>query len=116
MFRKTSVLISSFFMLLGLIPLGMNQSKDIRYEIHAKSVSRAIIVKDELIKFYKEKCYASSYKKIDQNIQKYISSFPYESRYEDQTIIIYAQEGMILMTGFLYETMVPEVEKKFFFG
>lgn len=115
MFNKTSVLLSTFFMTLGFIPLGICKPKNISYEIHTDSINRAILIKEELIDFYKENCYASSYTKIEHNIQQFLSSFPYECHYKNQMITIYENDKEICMKGILYEVEYPKIEKKLFF-
>ena len=84
---KNSILVSIFSMMVGFIPLA-NKTNDIKYVINADSLSIANNIKEELIVFYKEHCYSSLFDSIDKKLDETISSFHYESQYENNTIYI----------------------------
>ena len=111
---KNSILVSIFSMLVGFIPLA-NKTNDIKYVINADSLSVANNIKEELIVFYKEHCYSSLFDSIDKKLDETISSFHYESQYENNTIYINCGDK-IKMVGYLYQSNPPSFKFKYYFS
>lgn len=111
---KNSILVSIFSMMVGFIPLA-NKTNDIKYVINADSLSIANNIKEELIVFYKEHCYSSLFDSIDKKLDQTISSFHYESQYENNTIYINCGDK-IKMVGYLYQSNPPSFKFKYYFS
>ena len=111
---KNSILVSIFSMMVGFIPLA-NKTNDIKYVINADSLSIANNIKEELIVFYKEHCYSSLFDSIDKKLDETISSFHYESQYENNTIYINCGDK-IKMVGYLYQSNPPSFKFKYYFS
>lgn len=111
---KNSILVSIFSMMVGFIPLA-NKTNDIKYVINADSLSIANNIKEELIVFYKEHCYSSLFDSIDKKLDETISSFRYESQYENNTIYINCGDK-IKMVGYLYQSNPPSFKFKYYFS
>lgn len=111
---KNSILVSIFSMMVGFIPLA-NKTNDIKYVINADSLSIANNIKEELIVFYKEHCYSSLFDSIDKKLNETISSFHYESQYENNTIYINCGDK-IKMVGYLYQSNPPSFKFKYYFS
>lgn len=111
---KNSILVSIFSMMVGFIPLA-NKTNDIKYVINADSLSIANNIKEELIVFYKEHCYSSLFDSIDKKLDETISSFHYESQYENNTIYINCGDK-IKMVGYLYQSNPPTFKFKYYFS
>ena len=111
---KNSILVSIFSMMVGFIPLA-NKTNDIKYVINADSLSIANNIKEELILFYKEHCYSSLFDSIDKKLDETISSFHYESQYENNTIYINCGDK-IKMVGYLYQSNPPSFKFKYYFS
>lgn len=111
---KNSILVSIFSMMVGFIPL-VNKTNDIKYVINADSLSIANNIKEELIVFYKEHCYSSLFDSIDKKLDETISSFHYESQYENNTIYINCGDK-IKMVGYLYQSNPPSFKFKYYFS
>ena len=111
---KNSILVSIFSMMVGFIPLA-NKTNDIKYVINADSLSIANNIKEELIVFYKEHCYSSLFDSIDKKLDETISSFHYESQYENNTIYINCVDK-IKMVGYLYQSNPPSFKFKYYFS
>ena len=111
---KNSILVSIFSVLVGFIPLA-NKTNDIKYVINADSLSIANNIKEELIVFYKEHCYSSLFDSIDKKLDETISSFHYESQYENNTIYINCGDK-IKMVGYLYQSNPPSFKFKYYFS
>ena len=111
---KNSILVSIFSMMVGFIPLA-NKTNDIKYVINADSLSIANNIKEELIVFYKEHCYFSLFDSIDKKLDETISSFHYESQYENNTIYINCGDK-IKMVGYLYQSNPPSFKFKYYFS
>ena len=111
---KNSILVSIFSMMVGFIPLA-NKTNDIKYVIYADSLSVANNIKEELIVFYKEHCYSSLFDSIDKKLDETISSFHYESQYENNTIYINCGDK-IKMVGYLYQSNPPSFKFKYYFS
>lgn len=111
---KNSILVSIFSMMVGFIPLA-NKTNDIKYVINADSLSIANNIKEELIVFYKEHCYSSLFDSIDKKLDETISSFHYESQYENNTIYINCGDK-VKMVGYLYQSNPPSFKFKYYFS
>lgn len=111
---KKTILVSIFSMMVGFIPLA-NKTNDIKYVINADSLSIANNIKEELIVFYKEHCYSSLFDSIDKKLDETISSFHYESQYENNTIYINCGDK-IKMVGYLYQSNPPSFKFKYYFS
>lgn len=111
---KNSILVSIFSMMVGFIPLA-NKTNDIKYVINADSLSIANNIKEELIVFYKEHCYSSLFDSIDKKLDEKISSFHYESQYENNTIYINCGDK-VKMVGYLYQSNPPSFKFKYYFS
>ena len=111
---KNSILVSIFSMMVGFMPLA-NKTNDIKYVINADSLSIANNIKEELIVFYKEHCYSSLFDSIDKKLDETISSFHYESQYENNTIYINCGDK-IKMVGYLYQSNPPSFKFKYYFS
>lgn len=114
---KYSILVSLTSMLAGFIPLSFDKKVDnITYTIYSKNIAKANKIKEELISFYKERCYSSLLVEIDNKINKNIVLLPYRCEYVDHEIVIYDSSNKIKMTGYLYKSSPSYIDFKFYFS
>ena len=114
---KYSILVSLTSMLAGFIPLSFDKKVDnITYTIYSKNIVKANKIKEELISFYKERCYSSLLVEIDNKINNNIDLLPYRCEYEDHELIIYDSSNKIKMTGYLYKSSPSYLDFKFYFS
>ena len=73
------------------------------------------LIKEELIDFYKQNCFSSSFNKIEEKINSYINEFKYESSYIDGCINIHYNQEKIKMMGYLYKTTPSFINFKYYF-
>lgn len=114
---KYSILVSLTSMLAGFIPLSFDKKTDnITYTIYSKNIAKANKIKEELISFYKERCYSSLLVEIDNKINNNIVLLPYRCEYVDHEIVIYDSSNKIKMTGYLYKSSPSYIDFKFYFS
>lgn len=112
---KFSIIIGLASILSGFIPLSFNSKHDISFVIYTNNINNANLVKEELIDFYKQNCFSSSFNKIEEKINSYINEFKYESSYIDGCINIHYNQENIKMMGYLYKTTPSFINFKYYF-
>ena len=71
---KYSIIAGMLSIFLGFIPISIKKPENINYVIYAKTLQQANHIKNELISFYKEKCYAADCFNINKKITHAITS------------------------------------------
>ena len=66
---KYSILAGIGSLILGFIPISINQKDEITYTIYSSNIVKASNAKEELIEFYKNYCYSSLFINIDNKIK-----------------------------------------------
>lgn len=114
---KYSIIISLTSILAGFIPLSFDKKIDnITYTIYAKNIVRANKIKEELITFYKERCYSSLLIDTSKKIEQNLNLFPYRCEYTNYEIIVYDSINKIKMTGYLYKSSPSFINYKYYFS
>ena len=112
---KYSILTGLITTLVGFIPLSFNKDKEISYTIYANDIVSANMIKEELINFYKENCFASSFDQIDNKIHSNFYMFKYDYKYENNNVSIFYLNNKIKMTGYLYKQSPSSIKFKSYF-
>lgn len=112
---KYSIIAGMLSIFLGFIPISIKKTENINYVIYAKTLQQANHIKNELISFYKEKCYAADCFNINKKIIENIDDFVYDAEYKEYTIYVDAGQDYIKMIGCLYKTAPSSITFKNYF-
>lgn len=112
---KYSIIFGLLTSFVGFIPLSFSNNKQITYCIYADSIINANMIKNELLSFYKENCFSSSYEEINSKINLNFHMFNYEYTYIDNNISIYYKTNQIKMKGYLYKETPSTINFKSYF-
>ena len=112
---KYSILAGIGSLILGFIPISVNQKDTISYTIYSSNIVKANNAKEELIEFYKNYCYSSLFINIDNKIKDNIDKLDLNVTYKDYNFEIFVDEKKIKMTGYLYQTSPSSINFKYYF-
>lgn len=115
MYKRISIIVGLLSILMGFIPLNINNKKDISYIIYTSSIVKANRIKGELIAFYKQYCYSPLLVKIDDKIKNNINKLNYKVTYDNHQIVIDDNSSKIKMIGYLYKASPSSINYKYYF-